>query len=183
MSAAERAAAVLSLVTGKATLVEVGVFKGSMSRELLRHEGVTLYMVDSWAAPENQPEAYRASGDYHAKLAEDQQLTHMRDAEHRTAFAQDRRIILRMPSVQAARHLAGKTFDIVFIDADHSYEGCAADIAAWWDMVTPGGWLSGHDYALPTHNFGVERAVDEFAASVGLPVVLDANYTWFIRKP
>lgn len=36
--------------------------------------------------------------------------------------------------------------DLVFIDAEHSYHGCKADIMAWTQHVLPGGLLSIHDY-------------------------------------
>jgi len=47
----------------------------------------------------------------------------------------------------------------VFIDGDHEYESCKADIAAWLPKVRGGGILAGHDFSdtFP----GVERAVRE----------------------
>ncbi len=55
--------------------------------------------------------------------------------------------------------------DFLYIDADHSYEGCLADLERWWPYVRQGGVLAGDDYgdACP----GVKRAWDEFAARHG----------------
>lgn len=43
----------------------------------------------------------------------------------------------------------GRLFDqplrFVFIDADHSYEGCKADVEAWSRLVEPGGVMAFHD--------------------------------------
>ena len=36
-------------------------------------------------------------------------------------------------------------FDMVFIDADHSYEGCSKDIQAWLPKMKRGSVLAGHD--------------------------------------
>lgn len=36
--------------------------------------------------------------------------------------------------------------DMVFIDGDHSYEGCTRDIEAWLPKIKPGGIISVHDY-------------------------------------
>lgn len=36
--------------------------------------------------------------------------------------------------------------DLLFIDGDHSYEGCRGDLAAWLPHLKPGGWLLVHDY-------------------------------------
>ena len=47
--------------------------------------------------------------------------------------------------------------DLVFIDADHSYNGCKGDILAYQSKVKNGGILSGHDIDYP----GVNRAVNE----------------------
>ena len=49
--------------------------------------------------------------------------------------------------------------DFLFIDADHTYEGCKQDILDWMPFVRPGGVICGHDYIdmFP----GVKRAVHE----------------------
>jgi hypothetical protein len=53
----------------------------------------------------------------------------------------------------------------VYIDGDHSYKGCVADLRAYYPKIRPGGIFSGHDYldgSLPEGDFGVKKAVDEF---------------------
>jgi len=168
---------------GKLLVVEIGVFTGALSAELLRgRSNLTLVMVDSW---EGQGAAYSVdSGDWHAELSQAAQDRYMQEALDRTQFATDRRVVLRKRSVVAAGTAQPASIDLVFIDGDHSYEGCRADIEAWVSRVKPGGWLSGHDYDNPDFpDFGVKRAVDEFAKDRGLNVELDANLTWFIRLP
>ena len=56
-------------------------------------------------------------------------------------------------------------FDMIFIDGDHSYEGCKADLENWWPKIKVGKILCGHDYCYEhknPNNFGVKKAVDEF---------------------
>lgn len=36
--------------------------------------------------------------------------------------------------------------NMVFIDGDHSYEGCKGDIEAWFPHLVPGGIMAIHDY-------------------------------------
>lgn len=64
-------------------------------------------------------------------------------------------------SVDAARlcQQRGDEFDSIFIDADHHYAECRADIEAWRTLLKPGGLICGHDYW--TQDVGVMDAVNE----------------------
>lgn len=55
-------------------------------------------------------------------------------------------IPIRSPSLVAAS-LVRNDLACVFIDGDHSYEGCRDDIVAWLPKVRRGGILAGHDYS------------------------------------
>ena len=55
-------------------------------------------------------------------------------------------------------------FDLIFIDADHSYEAVREDIIAWWPKVKNGGIISGHDYQMGTP--GVIAASNELLGYV-----------------
>jgi len=61
--------------------------------------------------------------------------------------------------------------DIVFVDADHRYLGCSADIIAYMPKVKDGGILSGHDIDYP----GVNHAVNELISSYDV----GPNNVWF----
>ena len=67
----------------------------------------------------------------------------------------DRLIPVQGYSAQVANKIP--QVDLIFIDADHSYEGCSADIKAYESKVKTGGLLTGHDIDYP----GVNRAVRE----------------------
>lgn len=51
-------------------------------------------------------------------------------------------------------------FDMVFLDAMHTYEDVKADIARWYPRVRPGGLMVFHDYGHGDFP-GVKQAVDE----------------------
>jgi len=70
--------------------------------------------------------------------------------------------------------------DVVYVDASHDEEDVADDVRRWWKVVRPGGILFGDDY--DQHWPGVGRAVEAFAAELGLPVELHAP-AWIIAKP
>jgi Methyltransferase domain/Protein of unknown function DUF115 len=182
VSAAEvRAQEVLRrLPPGPVMGAEIGVFKGAMSVELLQRADLHLMMIDSW---EGEGAAYiDAVEDFHAKLTPAEQAQCMEIAEKMVGFAGHRAKIIRARSDEAASRMSDGIFDFVFIDADHSYEGCATDIDAWVPKLKPGALLCGHDYENPDFpEFGVKRAVDEFAERNGCTVELGENLTWFIR--
>lgn len=69
-----------------------------------------------------------------------------------------------MASVEAAQEFSDESLDVVFIDADHSYEAVKADLEAWYPKVKPGGLMAGHDFVFEheTSREGVIRAVREF---------------------
>jgi hypothetical protein len=162
---------------------EIGVFKGQLSALLLHgRPQMLLYLVDSWAPTQEQPRAYIDCGDFHALLPAEKQERCYRETLTAVRFALDRAVILRMNSVQAAARVDDGSLDFVFIDADHSYEGCRADIEAWTPKVKPGGYLCGHDYDHPIKTgFGVKRAVDEAVERHGWALVTGDDLTWFVR--
>ena len=73
----------------------------------------------------------------------------------------------RGSTVTVAGSFPDASLDLVFIDADHSYEQTSADVRAWLPKVKPGGILCGHDYKRPWRHLwghdrsGVKPAVDE----------------------
>jgi hypothetical protein len=166
------------LPAGPVVGAEIGVFHGSMSVSLLERTDLSLVMVDSWQG--GGASYVGDSADFHAGLSQETQDYHFATAKRRTGIFGDRARIIRKASLEAAKDIADGSLDFVFIDADHSYEGCKADIAAWMPKLKPGGLLSGHDYDHPDfEKFGVKRAVDE----LGLDVELGDNLTWFIQLP
>jgi hypothetical protein len=177
-----RAKEVLSrLEMSNPTGAEIGVFGADMSCHLLARDDLTLFMVDAW---EGGGASYHGdSGDWHAGLAQEKQDAYCDLARSRVAFAGERARIIRARSVDAAAQIADASLDFVFIDADHGYEGCSADIAAWWPKVKAGGLVGGHDYENTDFpKFGVTRAVNEFATSIGQVVDLGDNFTWFLTR-
>jgi Methyltransferase domain len=61
--------------------------------------------------------------------------------------------------------------DLLFIDADHRYEGARADFDRWGRIVCPGGHLLFHDGVdvggYGTAYMGVRRLMDEIDAAGG----------------
>jgi hypothetical protein len=167
------------LPEGRALGVEVGVFAGQLSERLLASKfDLTLHMVDSWGDYEPSLEA---SGDYHATLTKESQEDFFNMTQNAVSSFGNRAVIHRKKSVAAANDIPDG-LDFVFIDADHSYEGCHSDIKAWAPKIRSGGLLCGHDYDNVDYpQWGVKRAVDEYVAENGLKLDLGDNFTWFVN--
>lgn len=167
--------------------VEVGVFRGETSEYLLRElPDLYLWMVDPWQAAQ-EDDAWTKSGDRIAKLTQEEMDKVYDEAVRRTKFAVGRRFVHRFPSVIEAMNLTHATspwdiYDLVFIDAEHTYGACRDDIEAWWPLVRQGGILSGHDYNHRRYK-GVTQAVNEWSGANGLPVETHRGKVWVVRKP
>jgi len=140
-------------------IVEIGSFLGRSCRVLCDNTQGTVTAVDTWGI---QHPAYGDTTGLFEKFKEN-----MIGCENLR--------VIKMMSLDAAKELAGETFDMVFIDADHRFEAVKADIAAWQPLVVPGGLLCGHDY--DDHD-EVKRAVDEMLPGAKA----EANSIWAITK-
>jgi hypothetical protein len=122
--------------------VEVGCLLGRSAcylgeRIQARKKKVTLICVDAW------PSTYHWGPEKNTKI----------EAPFETFLANVRQsglteIIfpIRAKSVRAAASIVRDNLDFVFIDAEHDYESCRDDIAAWLPKVRDGGTIAGHDY-------------------------------------
>lgn len=72
----------------------------------------------------------------------------------------DRITVLRLTSLEAVKLFDDASCWMVFIDANHEYEGISADIKAWRSKAMPGGIFAGHDHDR-LHYKGVVRACEE----------------------
>lgn len=84
---------------------------------------------------------------------------------------------IRMKSTDASTFYSDGSLDVVFLDADHTYEAVKADIHAWMPKVKSGGILAGHDYPW-SHNHDVKRAVDELVKPI-----TQSEGCWIYKKP
>jgi hypothetical protein len=73
-------------------------------------------------------------------------------------------------------------FDFIFIDGDHTYEGCSSDINNSFSKVKKGGILIGDDYGVFEHiNFRVRKAVDEFCLNNKYELNRDEHIWWIVK--
>lgn len=128
-------------------IAEIGSWMGRSTRALADNTAGKVIAIDTWKGSENEPE--------HAQIIEKLPMSlkaifyeNICDLTNVQGF--------QWTSLEAVSKLPD-LFDMVFIDADHSYNAVFADIVAWRPRVISGGILCGHDYQWPD----VKRAVDE----------------------
>ena len=83
--------------------------------------------------------------------------------------------IIRDFSTSAAKVFDKGYFDLVFIDANHSYDYVKKDINIWLPLVKPNGVICGHDYSYQWKDH-VAKAVNE---RFGENIKRGPGKTWF----
>lgn len=161
------------------TMAEVGVRDGRLSKYILENSHTTINGIDNWASSDDRPASYRATGDKCALWT---------SAEAKYAYTAAQEVYSAYPlwatlhrgdSAESASLFPDGHFNLVFIDADHSYEGTKRDITAWLPKVKLGGFIGGHDFGNYAFDFGVDRAVLETFDLDSIE--FGENFTWFVR--
>jgi hypothetical protein len=135
-------------------ICECGVAEGLFSKQIMGWGVEKLYLVDMWKRIEGQ----HGDGDFPQEW-HDNNLQQVRDTM--SGYSSDKYVILQGDSSQMAIQVPDNSLSLVYIDADHSYEGVKRDLNAWLSKVVVGGIIAGHDYLNP--GYGANRAVNEFA--------------------
>lgn len=153
-------------------VVEVGAWKGASALHMAgamaaRAIPGTVIAVDTWLGAVD----HWADAGLFAELATE----HGYPSLYRTFLGNvlreglaDRVVPLPLDSVNAAElmRLRGVSADVIHLDAGHAEASVAADLAAWWPVLRPGGLFVADDYdALGGRFPGVQRAVDAFCAA------------------
>jgi len=80
-------------------------------------------------------------------------------------------------SVPVSTEFADESVDLIFVDGDHSYEGCKTDIETWLPKLKTGGFMAGHDYGHVRFP-GVKQSVDEIFPNAQI----FGDMVWLIQK-
>ncbi len=164
------------------TICEIGVRIGQNFDNLIKYEPKLAVAIDCWREDgtigrndicANQEELEKQYEDFKVRMAD-------------KPFVK----ICRGYSFDVVKEFPDEYFDFIFIDADHTYEGCKKDLVDWWPKMKKGGVFCGHDYQhrkVRTRNgkirFGVIEAVDEFVKNNNITTFFKLEpTTWGIIK-
>lgn len=122
-------------ITEDTTMVELGSFAG-ISSELFALHCNKIYCVDPWLP-----------------YWEIKDSDKMNDAENKfDSMAKNYTNVIKykMKSDEASKLFENNTIDLLYIDSDHSSENVEKEINLWIDKIKKDGFISGHDFNLPT---------------------------------
>jgi hypothetical protein len=174
------------IVPHDVTIVEIGVFKGEFAETLLQRNPTQLYLVDIW---EKGPVH---SGDQDGNNVQVYDGGELVDVVRKRFALTPNVTICHARSDDFLSAMPDKSIDVIYIDGDHSYEGCRNDLEHAFPKLRKGGLIMGHDYemnmtkAKTKWEFGVKRAVDEFCKTHNLKVYakgLDGCVSYAIVVP
>lgn len=165
---------------GVKTLAEIGVRTGRNFKRLIDHRPKLAVAVDCWiddGVPGRNDQVADQTG-------LDNQYNDFVSLVAGKPYVK----ICRGYSFDVVKEFPDNYFDFVYIDADHTYEGCSRDILDWWPKVKSGGFLTGDDFRTVTYNkarvkFGVIQAVNEHVIKYNLPLILMPRWNWAVIKP
>lgn len=143
-------------------IAEIGCFAG-ISSELFAKHCRNLYCVDIW----DLEDLYDENARKHISRAKKSFDKMSKNYENITT--------IKRHSTDAAKQYSAKTFDLVYIDANHAKEKVKEDIRSWWPKVKQGGWITGHDIWY----FGIQEAVEEL---LGTKYKTYPDSSWAIKK-
>ena len=157
-----RISMVRNTISSNGVYAELGVFDGSFSREIINIlDPKALVLIDYFEGDvESGDQDGNNSRVINLDLVYNDLLKRYRD--------NNRIKILKGDTVESLSQFPNDYFDMVYVDADHRYEGCLRDLEISYQKVKNNGWILGHDYeinlkkAKTKFKFGVKKAVDEF---------------------
>jgi predicted O-methyltransferase YrrM len=156
--------------------IEIGVAFGSNSFNLLNNfNTLKLYSIDPYVRYSNE--------DKMSDLVENEkgdQLYSFVSNRLRSKFG-DRSFFIRGTS-EAVKDFKNESFDFIYIDGDHTYEGVKKDLNNTFLKVKKNGIFCGDDYGIfEDINFNVKKAVDEFCTNNNLTLNLSGSFWWLIK--
>lgn len=145
-------------------LVEIGSYHGGSSR-FLAHAAETnnsiLFCVDTWKSD---------------AMTIDHKDTYDEFTRNMSGLFQHV-VPLRGYSSEIAQDF-DREIDLLFIDGDHSYDGCQADVLAWFPHLAKGAVMVFHDYSWAK---GVRRVVEDMVKPMQITEGTLVHGTYFTK--
>lgn len=173
---------IMGLIEKDTVGAEIGVWYANSSKQFLKRGVKELHLVDAWSVePYKESDEHGTYENYLERYSKmcggstENDFQRYYDnvyKEVESGIGRDSRVTIhRMSSDEWFDSQPSRKFDWIYVDGDHSYEGCLRDLRNALKVVKWGGLILGDDYKWPKSRYGkdgVTRAVDEFCSSEGL---------------
>ena len=145
-------------------VAEIGVLRGDFSKIILKNTApACLHLIDPWIHQERDDYAHDPANMDNA--GHDDNHVHVLKT-FRRPIRKGQVTVNRDYSTDALSRFAENTFDWVYIDGLHTYDGVMADLEGYGARLKDDGLILGHDYsnqqAALDMGFGVVEAVNDF---------------------
>jgi O-methyltransferase len=174
-----------NLITKNGIYAEIGIFKGDFSQVILdKLNPKKLVLIDLFSGEVGSGDQ---DGNNMSYVDLDEEFKKLLEK-----YKSDKRVeILKGDSSSLLNSYPNNYFDMIYIDGDHSYDGCKKDLDVAYKKCKINGYICGHDYemnmdkASTSYVFGVNRAVNEFIQKNNLKIDakgMDGCITYAIKK-
>jgi Methyltransferase domain len=159
-------------------IFELGVYKGRNFHRMIQYPCELAVAVDAWAV-----DGSIATNDTFLTQAQ-------KEAQYENFKAEmaDKPFVMicRGYTHDVVKQFPDDYFDLGYVDADHSHEGCLRDLRDWWPKMRVGGAFTGDDYLQEVTprgvEFGVISALEVFCKEQGVVVTPLPWNGWVIIK-
>lgn len=165
----------LDLAKKNGRICELGVLKGDFAEIILAIcDPKEFVLVDIW------PDKL-SSGDVNGNNLEEFDGNYLYKYVSNRFNYSPKVKILRQLTTKALKKFPDNYFDMIYIDADHTYKAVVKDLKWAYKKIKKGGYIMGHDYEINStkttevYEFGVKKAVDEFCKRNNQVIFAKAN--------
>ena len=116
-----------------------------------------MWLIDPWVSQGNRAADRGSNNKQHNNAYE----------KAKQNFSDKNCVIIRDFASNVVDNFEDEFFDFIYIDGDHSYQGCKKDLELYYPKLKKGGFFGGHDFtgnwnSLHNKQYGVQKAVSEF---------------------
>lgn len=150
-----------SLSTMPIKIIEIGVFKGEFLNYLYKNCQPSI--IDAIDLFDGEMCSGNADGNYVTHYNMNVSYNELLRKYENTNVN-----IIKADSSTYLNSVDNNSYDIIYIDGDHTYNGVKKDLEAAFKAIKHNGYIMGHDYEMnmkkahTAYNFGVKQAVDNF---------------------
>jgi predicted O-methyltransferase YrrM len=160
----------------KVRVAEIGVWTGTMSVKLLEGNPLLrLIQIDRWQQYTEDEQQREKFTNFSLKKQNSFDMAKFKNQKRTEKYSKRIRLI-ELDSIAASQFIKDRSLDMVFLDAQKSYDACRADIIVYLEKIKRGGWIGGHDYP---NRIGVKQAIETIFNV--RKIEADQDKTWWVR--